>query len=326
LRTLPPSVVSGRAPRSAGDFARLVVEEVELMRAVFRGMAVIAVVALVAGGCGDDDSTSPTTSPPATDPDTTTTAPPTTEPAEPTPVSVYFLDGEELKVGYVRHTEGLGVAAAALEALLEGPNADDEAFGLHSEIPEGTELLGVNIVDTLATVDLSGAFESGGGTLSMSARLAQVVYTVTQFPSIEGVRFHIDGEPVDSIGGEGLIVDRAITRADFEFEGEIYHLTPAILVESPRPGEAVSGSFRVAGRSNTFEATLNFEVVDPDGEVVIEEFFATATSGTGTPGDFDVTLDIPDGVSGAVLLLAFERSARDGERVNITEIPLRISD
>jgi germination protein M len=296
------------------------------IRRVARVAGLVVAMALVATACGDDDeTTTTTTAAPGTD--TTTTTEPATTTTEPelTPVSVYFLDGEVLKVGYVREVEPPGVAAAAIEALLEGPDADDEALGLGTAIPAGTELLGVNIVDNLATVDLSGEFESGGGTLSMNARLAQVVYTVTQFPSVELVRIHLDGEPADALGGEGLMIDRELTRADFEFGGDYETLAPAILVESPRPGEEVSGSIRVTGRSNTFEATLNFEVVDPAGDVVIEETFTTATSGTGTPGDFDATLDLPADASGDIILLAFERSARDGERINISEVPLTVA-
>jgi germination protein M len=303
------------------------------MRALMKLLAVFAALALVAGACGNDDETDPGDT---TEPETTTTTEPsdTTEPetttttedeAETTAVSVYFLDGENLKVGFVRQVEVPGVAAGALEELLAGPNSDDDGLGLTSAIPDGTELLGVNIVDTLATVDLSSEFESGGGTLSMNARLAQVVYTVTQFPSVELVRIHLDGEPADALGGEGLMIDRELTRADFEFGGDYETLAPAILVESPRPGEEVSGSIRVTGRSNTFEATLNFEVVDPAGDVVIEETFTTATSGTGTPGDFDATLDLPADASGDIILLAFERSARDGERINISEVPLTVA-
>jgi germination protein M len=294
------------------------------MAKLMRMMALITTMSLVIAACGDDEGTTTTTAPGA---DTTTTTEPTTTTTAPavTTVSVYFLDGEELRVGFGRQIEGMGVAAAAVEALLDGPNADDDTLGLTTSIPDGTTLLGLNIVDDLATVDLSGEFESGGGTLSMNARLAQVVYTITQFPSVRSVAFRIDGEDVESIGGEGLMVDRPLTRADFEFGGDYEHLTPAILVERPRPGEEVGSSLDVTGRSNTFEATLNFEVVDDDGNVLVEEFFATATSGTGTPGDFDETIELPGDVSGPIVLLAFERSARDGERINVVEVPLRFA-
>ena len=300
------------------------------MRSMTRALAVVASLLLVAAACGNDDEDPADTTPPATDPTTTeTTEAETTttteDDVEITEVSVYFFSGEELKVGYGREVEGLGTAAGALEELLAGPNADDEALGLHTEIPEGTELLGVNIVDNVATVDLSGDFETGGGTLSMSARLAQVVYTTSQFPSVEEVFIHLDGEPVEAFSGEGILIGDGLTRADFEFQGGIYHLTPAILVETPRPGDEVSDSIRTAGRSNTFEAALYFEVVDADGDVVVEETYAMATSGTGTPGDFDVTLDLPDDVPDEIVLVAYEISMEDGSRINITEVPLTVA-
>ncbi|MDZ7679347.1 MAG: Gmad2 immunoglobulin-like domain-containing protein [Acidimicrobiales bacterium] len=296
-----------------------------VMQRLMLRLAVVAVLVVIAGACGNDDDAAPDTTATGADPTTTTTeAETTTTEVETTPVSVYFFDGEELKVGYVRQAEGLGVAAEALEALLAGPNGDDEALGLHTEIPDGTELLGVDIVDNQATVDLSGEFESGGGTLSMSARLAQVVFTTSQFPSVDEVVIHLDGEPAETLGGEGLMIADPLTRADFEFEGDIYHLTPAILIETPRPGEEVRDSIRVTGRSNTFEAALYFEIVDSDGDVVVEETYAMATSGTGTPGDFDETLELPDDTPESIVLLAYDLSARDGSRVGITEVPLTV--
>lgn len=293
-----------------------------------RLLGLLVVGVLLLGSCGDDaDSGSTTTSSTASTSTTGTEDTTTTTEAAVTVVSVYWFDGETLRVGNGRSVEGLGVAAAAVEELLRGPSADEDALGLGTAIPEGTELLGVNIVDDTATVDLSGEFASGGGTLSMNARLAQVVYTVTQFPSVRAVEIWLDGEPVESLGGEGLLLERPLTRADFEFGGEYEHLTPAILVETPRPGDEVGASFEVAGRANTFEATVNFEVVDRDGEVLVDELFTTATSGTGTPGDFAETIELPaDVVAGdEIVLLAFERSAEDGERINVVEIPLVVA-
>lgn len=296
------------------------------MRKLIRTMALALVATCLLAGCGDDDGGSATTQPAestTTNP-TPTESPTTTSAQSITPVSVYLLHGETLRVGYGREAVGLGVAATAVEALLEGPNTDDESLGLSTAIPEGTELLGLNIVDDLATVDLSSEFEAGGGTLSMNARLAQVVYTATQFPSVRSVVFHLEGEPLTTLGGEGLLIDEPLTRSDFEFGGDYEVLAPSILVETPRPGSEVDGSIRLAGRSNTFEATFSFEVVDTDGEVVVEEGFGTATSGTGTPGDFDVTIDLPADSPDQVVLLVFENSAQDGSRMGVVEVPLRI--
>ncbi len=80
-----------------------------------------------------------------------------------------------------------------------------------------------------------------------------------------------------------------------------------------------------SGTANTFEATFHYELTDTDGRIV-DENFVTATSGTGTRGTFEFTTadyDIPfDGVGA---LIVFERSADDGSRIHIVEIPLRMS-
>jgi germination protein M len=290
-------------------------------------------VLMVAVACGTDDDAAVDDDPPDTTTTTTTTttiAPTTTttttapdEDDEPVAVSVYFMDGEQLRVGWVRQVEPPAVAEGALLDLLEGVNADEQDLGMTSAIPEGTELLGVAVEGDVATVDLSGEFAEGGGTLSMNARLAQVVYTVTQFPTVEAMRLHLDGEPATALGGEGLMVDRLLTREDFEFQGDMEHLAPPILVETPRPGEQVDPSLRVAGSSNTFEAALYLEVIDDDGEVLVEETFVMATAGTGTRGTFDATVEVPPG-SGPITLLAYEISARDGSRVGIVEVPLQV--
>src|SRR5207302_1111820 len=67
---------------------------------------------------------------------------------------------------------------AALRALLDGPHDGR----LHTEIPQGTALLGVAVRDGVVTVDVSPTFASGGGSTSMLGRVWQVVYTATQFP------------------------------------------------------------------------------------------------------------------------------------------------
>jgi hypothetical protein len=167
----------------------------------------------------------------------------------------------------------------------------------------------------VATVDLSREFASGGGTLSMTMRIAQVVYTLTQFPSVERVAFQLDGQPVETIGGEGLIVDPPVRRADYEA------VTPAIMVESPAVGDGVSSPMRVRGTSNVFEATSQINIVDADG-LIIAEKTVTASSGTGTRGTFDVLVPFEVDRAQRGALIVFEYSAKDGSQVNVVEIPL----
>ncbi len=87
----------------------------------------------------------------------------------------------------------------------------------------------------------------------------------------------------------------------------------------------MTSPIRATGTANTFEATFNYELTDSDGRIV-DENFVTATSGTGTRGTFDFTtkpFTVPfDGVGS---LVVFERSAEDGSRTKLVEIPLRMS-
>jgi germination protein M len=182
------------------------------------------------------------------------------------------------------------IGSAALEALLAGPDTREQAAAVGSQIPSGTQLLGLSVDNAVATVDLTSEFESGGGSASMNMRIAQVVYTLTQFPTVKGVLFELDGRRVDVLGGEGVIVDQPVTRKDFR------SLLPAILVESPQIGERVGSPVTVSGSANVFEANVSVEVVDARGKVV-GSTFTTATCGTGCRGTFSV--DVPYEVASA---------------------------
>ena len=146
-------------------------------------------------------------------------------------VSVYLLRGETLGVAHRKVPASDAVATAAMNALLEGPNAREKAAGLITTIPAGTTLNEVTIEDGTARVDLSGEFATGGGSLSMQARVAQVVYTLTQFKTVKRVDFWIDGGLVETLGGEGIDLSAGQTRADWE------DLLPAIFVETPAVGD-----------------------------------------------------------------------------------------
>lgn len=234
-------------------------------------------------------------------------------------VIVYFVRNERLGAAVHQVEATQAMAAAALRELLAGPTAEERKAGLASEIPVGTRLLGVTIEDGTATVDLSEEFESGGGSLSMTLRVAQVVYTLTAFPTVENVAFRIDGEPVEAIGGEGISVSPPVTRLDFAD-----NVSPAILLESPAPWQEVKSPIRLTGMSNTFEATFLYNIIDPSG-LVVAEGFVTATSGSGTWGTFDATVEYETSGEGVGSILVFEESAEDGSRINLVKIPVRMT-
>jgi hypothetical protein len=247
------------------------------------------VVALLLAGCGGGDEATTTET-------TTTTTTTTTASGETTKLSVYWFLGGKVwpTLREVDQTEA--VATAALEELLAGPTAEEDVqFSFSSAIPKGVELESVTVEDGVARVELSAELPEEA--------LAQVVYTASQFPTVESVE----------IAGE------TYARGDFE------DLTPAILVESPLFFEDVGNPVRATGTANTFEATFQYELTDTDGRIV-DSGFVTATSGSGTRGTFDFTTksyEIPfDGVGA---LFVFELSAKDGSRTNLREIPVRMT-
>jgi germination protein M len=281
-------------------------------------------LALLASGCGsgDDETTvAPAGETAVTTGSTTTTAPTETaaEAEELQRLQVYFLRGEQIRVGarYVPETPAVG--AEAMRALLDGPSAEEEDAGLTTAIPAGTRLLGLDVADGIATVDLSEEFASGGGSLSIQARAAQVVHTLTQFATVRSVAFRLEGEPVDALGGEGLVLFEPVDRGDFE------QLAPQILVESPAVGDVVTSPLRILGTANTFEATFMVAVLDSAGRELGRDF-VTATSGSGERGTFDKELPLAFGGDAGFdgTLKVWEASAEDGSEIHVVEIPVRV--
>lgn len=306
-----------------------------------RLLALLGVLALVVSACGGAATT--TTNPPP-EPSTpastssgvpsvpTTTAGPvttvevtSTTQAEMSAIAYFLLSGPADGGGpflvpvHRTVTGSEAVLRDALEQLLAGPTADEQAGSpsVSTSVPAATELLGVDLDDGVATVDLSGEFEEGGGTASMQARLAQLVYTVTRIPDVDSVVLHLDGRPVEAFSGEGLILEGPQTRDDY------VDLLPAIFVNTPAWGEPVASPVTVSGRANVFEATFRLLVTDDDGAPLTEEV-VTASCGTGCWGDFsvDVAYELDRDQFGAVMV--WNESPRDGSQDNLAEYPIRL--
>lgn len=287
--------------------------------------AAVALAAIMLAACGAISSpgTSPTPSPsasvtPSLSPSATPTpsASPTPTPTPLTTVAVYFIRDQKISVAH--RDVARGDAVGALAALMAGPSATERALGLSTSIPSGTQFLYVSWDGLYATVNLSHQFASGGGSFSMSARLAQVVFTVTQFAPIKYVSFQLDGKPVTVFGGEGIVLDHPVARSNYE------QLSPAILIETPALGETVSGPITVKGTANTYEAVFQLQLLRSDGQVAVTQT-VHATSGTGTRGTFSAMMSPPSDLHGAAILRAFEYSAKDGLPINVVDIPIVVA-
>ena len=96
----------------------------------------------------------------------------------------------------------------------------------------------------------------------MFGRLAQVVYTLTQFPTVTGVTFRLDGQPVTTFSGEGIVLTGPSVRADYR------DFLPAIFMDAPAWGSTLANPARVSGVANVFEAQFAVEIVASDGTVL----------------------------------------------------------
>jgi len=147
----------------------------------------------------------------------------------------------------------------------------------------------VTIADGTATVDLAKAPDS---------EVAQIVYTLTEFPSVR---------KVDVAGRSGL------TRDDFTG-----YLAP-IFLESPASGALVPGTFHVAGTASVFEATLVVQLVR-DGQI-LDKQTVTASAGAPARGTFSTTLH---GSPGDATIQAFTPSAADGSPQHEVDVPVTL--
>jgi hypothetical protein len=195
----------------------------------------------------------------------------------------------------VPRTQSVGRAATL--AVLDGPTAAQQGDGLTTLVPHGTRLLGLTVNGGTATADLSSEFEAPGDAGSVTSRLAQVVYTLTQFPTVKRVAFRIDGQPVTAFPGSGTPLSRPQTRQDYA------DAVPAIAVITPQAHSVVGSPITVSGVADVFEANVTIEVLDANGHTV-GRAVTTATCGTGCVGTFtaQVTYTVSSRQQGTVVV------------------------
>jgi len=198
-------------------------------------------------------------------------------------LKVYFYRGNALVPVTVKVPETRAVATAALSQLLAGPPA-----GYRSAIPVNVSL------ESLAISNGDASPRFSVGSFSHSAE-GQIVYTLTQFPTVTSV----DGS----------------TRADF------VDLTPAalIFVGQPIRDSTVSSPVRASGTADTFEATFAVDVWS--GGKKLRTQTITASAGSGQRGTWSATFDLPPGPA---RLVFYEPSAENGEPLHETELDLTV--
>lgn len=328
------SAPPGRRPHGAHSLAAAAVAAIILLGACSPNAGDLGTVATpppTPGASVDVPSAEPTagtnpSSGPSADP--SSPAVPSASPnSTTTTVRAYFF------LGSFTHPAGLApvlreiprtqaVATAAMQALIAGPTPSELAArpAMYTTVPDGTRLLGLSISNGIATVNLSREFETGGGSASVLGRLGQVVYTLTQFRTVQRVTFQLDGQPVTVFSSEGIVLDHAVARSDYT--GQL----PAIWVDRPAWGAALGNPARVTGLANVFEASFRIALLDGPMSAATPATLADqqvmASCGTGCWGTFDVTLHYAATSAHWGTLRVYDLSARDGTPENVTDYPV----
>lgn len=205
------------------------------------------------------------------------------------------------------------VGARTLESLFEGPRDAETAAGVGTAINPGTRLLGLHIRDGVATVNLDETFNAQETPAVAVGSLSQIVYSLTQFDSIDGVRFEVNGIPLTNFGGYEL--DDPQRRANFADQ------VPAILVQSPGIGEHVSSPVTISGSADVFEAVVSIAILDEHRKAVASSF-TMATCGTGCRGSYTTDVRFHVGTRQPGTIRVYEVSAKDGSPLHVVEIPV----
>jgi hypothetical protein len=210
------------------------------------------------------------------------------------PLTTYFYRGNALVPVVVRVARTKAVATAALRALLAGPPP-----GYRTAL-RSNGLRAVAIANGVAEATFSRI------AAAPRAAKAQIVYTLTQFPSVRGVVLS------EKPGWKEYTLERRADYAD---------LTPAALIflASPLRDSAVSSPVRVTGTAVAFEATLALEVWS--GGRRLRTLTVTASAGAPERGTWSQTLSL---APGAYRLVAYEPSAADGSRLHETSLDFRV--
>ncbi|HEX21228.1 MAG TPA: hypothetical protein ENH19_01065 [Actinobacteria bacterium] len=116
-------------------------------------------------------------------------------------LNLYFANAASDKLVKEQHKVAATTetAKASIEQLINGPTGANH----YATIPKGSKLLGIFIQDKIATVNFSKEFIDNhpGGSSAEILTIFSIVDTLTEYPSINSVRFQVEGRNIASIAG-----------------------------------------------------------------------------------------------------------------------------
>jgi len=132
------------------------------------------------------------------------------------PVTVYYQDGDGYLVPMTRWILlQQGIARAAVSLSIDSAIAREEVayYGIYPVIPEDTDILGIDIRNGIATIDFDRHLLNYSNEASERNIVASIVYTLTEFKTINKVRILINGYTQDILK-YGTNISNALGRGD----------------------------------------------------------------------------------------------------------------
>lgn len=177
---------------------------------------------------------------------------------------VYYQDNSGYLVPVMKQIANQqGIAKATLSLMVSSPRNDMEAarLGLRTVLPEGTDI-DLDISGGTARVDLSDTVTSLPDAAAESNMVSAIVQTLTEFDTVDKVRFLIDGQNVETLS-HGTPVSGDFTRGMLNLESAAAAMNPeeARTVMLYFPGE--TGSLIVPVTRMVYgEADVNTAVLE----------------------------------------------------------------
>lgn len=154
------------------------------------------------------------------------------ESAKPPPVTAEVTGQDKARLFFIKFIDEKkivtksvlrGVSASkspmtvALNALLEGPKAGELSSDVFTLIPKDSRLLGARVESGIAFLNFNEEFRFNTlGIDGYQAQVEQIVYTATEFATVDKVQILVEGQRVDYLGGEGFWVGAPLGREDFD--------------------------------------------------------------------------------------------------------------
>lgn len=181
-----------------------------------RGAAtLLALILLSSCGIPVDDSAGPISADdiPAPIP---SPAPDPTSPvgdARPATTELFFVQGSRL-APVRRDAPGPLSVERTVAEIVRGPTPAERGQGYRTALPKDLRVAG-RVAAGVPLIEVSESFAQVEGEEQILA-LAQLVFTLTGLPGVEGVSFALAGRPVEAPTGDGVLKRGPLRRTDFQ--------------------------------------------------------------------------------------------------------------